>query len=93
MFEVWGIDRGGNQYLACSHHACDHTLLAKLVAGDPRRNDVVGNLIAENKRAQERRSAEEADFRRDLADRIGWAIRKDTGDGKHRVTSMHVKGN
>ena len=94
MFEVWGIDRGGNQYLACSHHACDHTLLAKLVAGDPTRNDVIGRVLAANEKANKDRSDAERDRRSEIADKLGFAIRKDFGHlegGTHRQTSLYVK--
>ena len=91
MFEVWGHDRAGNQYLACSHHRCDHTLLTKLVAGDPVKNDVIGRVMAANdKLAADRREAER-DKRLEIADRMGYAIRQDLGHlygGRNRQHSI-----
>lgn len=80
MFEVWGIDRGGNQYLACSHHACDHTLLRKLVAGDPQRHDVINETLKANAKAKADRDAADRDKALVVADKLGHAIRADAGE-------------
>jgi hypothetical protein len=79
LFEVWGIDRGGNQYMACSHHQCDHILLQKLVAGDPTKNDVVGKVLEANERLQKDREDAEKDKRMEAHDKLAHAIRQDFG--------------
>jgi hypothetical protein len=88
MFEVWGIDRGGNQYMACSHHTCDHTLLQKLVAGDPTRHDVIAGVLEANEKAKRDREAADRDKALVVADKLGHAIRKDFDMGK-RVHGMY----
>lgn len=88
MFEVWGIDRAGNQYMACSHHSCDHVLLQKLVAGDPQRHDVINEVLKANAQLERDRRAAEREQGLEAADKLGHAIRKDFDMGK-RVHGMY----
>lgn len=92
MFEVWGIDRGGNQYMAAAHHRCDHTLLQKLVAGDPTKNDVIGRVLADNAKLKKEQETKEREQRLEVADRLGHAIRQDVGHlfgGRKHTHSMY----
>ena len=47
-YEVVGVDRTGQQYLAASHHTCDQTLLIKLSEGDPTKHNVLARVMKEN---------------------------------------------
>lgn len=94
-FEVWGTDRAGVQYLAASHHRCDHTLIQKLIAGDPQKNDVIGRVMANNARLEKERSDAERDKRLEIADKLGFAIRSDLGHlygGRNRKQSLYIPG-
>lgn len=79
MFEVWGIDRGGNQYLAASHDKLDHTLLIKLREGDPTKHDVFQRVIDKNKKVLEDAQAKESERLRDVAEKFHWAVKRDFG--------------
>jgi hypothetical protein len=95
-FEVWGIDRGGNQYMAASHHACDITLLHKLVAGDPQKNDVFAQVLEQNRKIKAEQEATERDKRLEVADKIGFAVRQDIGHlfgGRRPTQSMYSRAN
>lgn len=93
MFEVWGSDARGTRYLACSHHECNHVLLQKLVAGDPRRHDVIQEVLDANERAKVEREAEHREKRMEAHEKLQWGIRQDFGHllgGKQGVHSMYV---
>ncbi len=95
MFEVWGHDRAGIQYLAASHHRCDHTLIAKLIAGDPTKNDVIGRVMSHNAALEKDRADAERDKRLEIADKLGFAIRGDLGHlsgGRNRKHSLYIPG-
>lgn len=92
MFEVWGTDLGGNRYMAASHHRADHTLLMKLVNGDPQRFDVVAGVLETNRRLAEAREAAEKEQRMEAHHKLQWAIRRDFGHlmgGRKAVHSMY----
>lgn len=77
-FEVWGVDAHGDGYLAASHDRCDHTLLAKLAAGDWQRGAAASAQVLLHERALRReQEAKEADARGEMIDKLGWAIRRD----------------
>lgn len=90
-YEVVGIDRSGQQYLAASHHTCDHTLLLKLVAGDPTKHDVPAEILARNAK---RKADEEAAIReeqREIADKMHFAAKQDLGQhlgGRKRLYTV-----
>lgn len=91
-YEVVGIDATGSEYLAASHDTCDHTLLVKLVAGDPRKHNVVYEVIEANRKLREGQEAADREKAREIADKLQWAIRKDLGQhlgGTKRMHSMH----
>lgn len=90
-FEVWGIDRGGNGYLAASHHVLDQTLLRKLADGDPRHHDVVQGVLDHNARLEAAREARNADLKAELADKVQWAIRRDVHNGRGAHTAITRK--
>lgn len=94
MFEVWGADKMGVKYIAASHHACDQTLLMKLVAGDPTKNDVIGRVLAENAKARKDEADRIKDRQLEIADKIGHAIRKDLGHlyGSRRASHSMYDG-
>ncbi len=76
-FEVWGIDRGGNQYKAASHHKLDHTLLIKLREGDPTRNDPFQRVLDHNEKVKADREKAEHEQLAQVADKMAWGIRQD----------------
>lgn len=90
-FEVWGVDNQGKGYLAASHHVLDHTLLLKLVAGDPRKHDVIQEVLDSNQRLVDRRKAHNADLKGELADKVQWAIRRDLHNGRGAHTAIPRK--
>lgn len=79
MFEVVGIDRTGQEYLAASHDRCDHTLLVKLVNGDPRRVNVFAEAAKHNAKLTADNEAADREKRLAVADKMQFAIRKDLG--------------
>jgi len=91
MFEVWGTDLAGTRYLAASHHRADHTLLEKLVKGDPRRFDVIAGVLETNARLARERDAAERDMRLEKHEKLAWAINRDfaPGGNRHRNHSMY----
>jgi hypothetical protein len=76
-YEVWGVDRAGNDYIAASHHKLDHTLLIKLRDGDPRKHDVFQRVLDHNAKLVADRDAADREKRAELADKMAWAIRRD----------------
>jgi hypothetical protein len=78
-FEVWGIDRGGNGYLAASHDKLDHTLLIKLREGDPTRHDTFQRVLDHNAKVVADQKAAAHDKLTEAGDKLQWAIRKDFG--------------
>jgi hypothetical protein len=93
---VWGIDRGGNQYMAASHHACDHTLLQKLVDGDPQKNDVFAKVLEQNRKVKADEENKQREQQLEVADKIGWAVRQDVGHlfgGRRLQHSMYSRVN
>lgn len=91
-FEVWATDLGGNQYIAASHDECNHVLIQKLIAGDPRRGDVLAGVLEVNARARADAERREREQRLIAHDKLAWALRKDLGHlygGTRRQHSMH----
>lgn len=78
-YEVWGIDRGGNQYLAASHHELSVELVHKLRDGDPTRNDPWQKVLDHNAKLEAERKAKDAERASEVADKLAWAIRRDFG--------------
>lgn len=79
MYEVIGVDRTGQQYLAASHDRCDHTLLMKLVAGDPRKHNVAAEVLARNEKLRADADAAAKEKRLEVADKMHHAVKKDLG--------------
>lgn len=91
-FEIWGIDRGGNEYLAASHKYLDaNVLLRKLEQGDPLRHDVIGNVLAHNARLEATRKAHNDDLKGELGEKVQWAIRRDLHNGRGAHTAIPRK--
>ena len=76
-FEVWGIDRGGNEYKACSHHKLDHTILIKLREGDPQRNDVWQKVLDHNAKLDADRKSAAREQLEEVGEKMQWALRRD----------------
>jgi len=76
-FEVWGVDRGGNQYKAASHHKLDHTLLIKLREGDPTKHDVFQRVLDANEKLKADRDQANREKAAEVADKLAWGIRQD----------------
>lgn len=93
-FEVWGIDSRGNQYKAATHSKLNHELVAKLVAGDWQKHDVIDEMMAANARTQAAIDLAERDKRMVLADKMAWAVRRDFAQhlgGRGGVTAIPRK--
>lgn len=92
LFEVWGLDKAGQPYLAASAPQCDHRLLERLVAGDWQRSTSVFDTIdAFNRKLEEDRQRAADDEAHELNDRLHWALRRDLGHlegGTRRMTSF-----
>lgn len=91
MFEVWGIDRGGNQYLAASHDKLDHTLLIKLREGDPTKHDVFQRVLDHNQKMLDDARAKERERLAEVGEKFQWAIRQDFAQhmgGRKRVHAV-----
>lgn len=78
-FEVWGIDRTGQGYLAASHDKLDHTLLIKLREGDPTKNDVFQRVLDANQKLEDDKRAAAKEKLAETGDKLQWAIRQDFG--------------
>ena len=91
MFEVWGIDRAGNQYLAASHDKLDHTLLIKLREGDPTKHDVFQRVLDKNQKMLADAKAKEHERFAEVGDKLQWAIKRDHGQhmgGRRRMYAV-----
>jgi len=86
MFEVWGIDRRGNQYCAATHHRLDHTLLIKLREGDPRTNDVWQNVLEHNAKVKADLKAKDDENFAVIADKMQHAIRREFHGRRNPIT-------
>ena len=94
MFEVWGTDLAGTRYLAASHHRADHTLIQKLILGDPQKFDVIAGVLETNRRIAEQREAAEREQRMEAHEKLQWAIRRDFAQhfgGKGSVHSVPAR--
>lgn len=78
-FEVWGIDRGGTQYIAASHHELSHEILIKLRNGDPTRNDPWQRIIDHNTKVKKEQETADRERRAEVFDKLAWAARQDFG--------------
>lgn len=89
-WEVWGIDRAGNQYLAASHDKLDHTLLIKLREGDPRKNDVFERVLQANQKLKDdQKKADDEQFA-EIAGKMQHAINKEF-HGRHNPVTVDRK--
>lgn len=95
-FEVWMVDATGTPYVACSHHRCDHTLIVKLIEGDWQKGkELADEITKRNKKIRDAHEQEEQDKRRELADKLHWALVRDIGHlegSNRRIHSMNEKG-
>ena len=89
QFEVWGVDRGGNEYLAAAHDKLDHTLLIKLREGDPTKHDVIQRVLDKNQRLRDEREARDRERIAEVADKLQWGIRQDFGQHLGGRKRMH----
>lgn len=89
-FEVWGIDRVGNQYLAASHERLDHTLLIKLREGDPRKNDVFDRVLKSNQKLKDAQKQADDDQFAEIAGKVQHAINKEF-HGRHNPVTVDRK--
>ncbi len=78
-FEVWARDAHGDPYIAVTHPRCDPSLLAKLVASDNRKVDVLDRVARkESARVAAEESAREDRFE-EMADRLQFGLMRDLG--------------
>ena len=78
-YEVWGIDRHGNEYMACSAKELDHRILVQLREGDPTRNDPWQKVLDHNAKLKEDQDKADRDQFAQVADKVQWGIRQDFG--------------
>lgn len=76
-FEIWGIDRAGNDYKAASNPTLDQQLIVKLRDGDPRLGDVMQRVLDTNAKRRADAEAVDRDARGELGEKLQWAIRRD----------------
>lgn len=94
-FEVWGIDRVGQEYMACSHPHLTIEIIHKLRDGDPQKNDVFQRVLDNNAKLAADRAQRDREKLADVADKLHWGIRQDFGPhlgGRkrlHAVTETH----
>ena len=99
QFEVWGIDRAGCEYKACSSDTLDVNIIHKLRDGDPVRGDPFQKVLDHNAKIKADRDSLEQDKIREVADKMEWAIRQDFGQhlgGRkrmHAIPELPVKEN
>lgn len=90
-FEVWGIDRGGNEYLACSHDKLDHTILIKLREGDPQKHDVIQRVLDHNAKVKADAAAADRDKFMVVGDKVRHAINREFNNGRGMFTALPKK--
>lgn len=88
FFEVWGLDAHNEPYLACVSETCGPELVEKLVAGDTRKRDVFGDIMARQAKYEADKAAERSEFHGEMAERLGFALLSDNaahfgGKGRH----------
>lgn len=95
-FEVWLEDGMNQPYIAATSDKCDHTLLLKLAEGDWQRGrKLLEEIQKKNHAAHKAKLDADEDKRREIADKLHWAIIKDVGHmegGNRRHTSFYTKG-
>lgn len=90
-FQVWGRDARGTKYIALKWPTADVSLLRKLAELDPRTHDRMAELIAAEAKREQDAADKAADQRREVIDKLHWAILKDMGHhagGTRRLHSM-----
>lgn len=90
MFEVWGKDRAGRDYLAASHHQLDHTLLIKLREGDPQKHDVIDRVLKHNQKLRDDQKQADDEKFAVIADKVRHAINKEF-HGRHNPVTVDRK--
>lgn len=93
-FEVWGIDRHGEPYLAVSHPTGGPELIDKLIRSDTRRRDVIADAM----KAQEALDAEKrrkmGEVHEEMADKLAFALQGENAGhfgGKGRLITIPSK--
>ena len=90
MFEVWGLDRAGKSYLACSHDRLDHQILVKLRQGDPRKHDVIQEVLDANTKMRDDDARRQRAALEEFADKVAWGIRRDFAQHLGGRGAVHV---
>jgi hypothetical protein len=95
-FEVWMVDGMNVPYIAATSDKCDHSLILKLIEGDWQKGrNLLEEIQKKNRKARQDQLDAEEDKRREIADKLHWAITKDVGHlegGNRRHTSFYAKG-
>lgn len=95
-FEVWMEDGMKQPYIAATSDRCDHSLILKLIEGDWQKGRrLLEELQKKNRAAHQAQLDADEDKRREMADKLHWAIIKDVGHlegGNRRHTSFYAKG-
>lgn len=91
-YEVIAIDGHGKPYIAVTAKHCDQRILQALVESDWQRGSqaVIAELVKREAKAQQSRDYESAQMSAELADRVGWGIRKALN--VHNFVSFHIPG-
>lgn len=92
VFEVWGIDRTGEPYLAIESETCGPELIDKLIRADTRRRDVVEDAIKAQERAQADILQKQQEHHEEMADRMAFALQSDNAahfGGKGRLITVN----
>lgn len=94
IFEVWGIDRHGEPYLAIESETCGPELIDKLLRADTRRRDVVEEAIKAQEQMQADIARAQQEHNEELADRMAFALQGDNAahlGGKGRLITIDNK--
>ena len=95
MWEVECLDRSGTPYIAASLVAdyLDHRIIEKMVLGDWQRGKVaLDEITAANQRLAEARAAERRDAIEAVADKLHWAMVRDTGHHEGATRRLYWMG-
>jgi DNA-binding helix-hairpin-helix protein with protein kinase domain len=79
MFEVWGHDVEGKQYVCLRWPRADASLLRRLAEIDPRTSDFMRTILAAEEKRQRDLEQKVADIREEAGDRAHFAILRDIG--------------
>ncbi|MGE4426039.1 MAG: hypothetical protein AB7G37_06285 [Solirubrobacteraceae bacterium] len=79
VYEVWGVDSAGVDYMVLRWPRADASMLRKLIEGDSRVADPVARVMAHNQALDRDRARRDQDAREERHDKLHHALLKDIG--------------